>query len=69
MNATFFPKGVLSSLKQLEVSIQYHDEDDDLSTSAEDLATELRLWEREWKAGRARLVPQVEAKANGEGGI
>ena len=69
MNATFFPKGVLSSLKQLEVSIQHHDEDDDISTNAESLVTELRIWERKWQAGEARLVPQVPEKANGEGGL
>ena len=33
------------------------------------LADELRRWEKAWRRGEARLVPQVEAKSNGEGGL
>lgn len=68
MSATFFPGYVLSSLGKLETAldgVDYHE----TSEKASVLATNLRHWEREWAADRARLVPQVEAKANGEGGL
>ena len=65
---TFFPREIRFRLEQLEAVLGTTD-DHEVSIAASTLALELRHWEREWKAGRARLVPQVEAKANGEGGL
>lgn len=67
--STFFPYDVRFRLEQLESSVQHHDEDSDVAANAQRLVSELRRWEREWRAGRVRLVPQVEAKPNGEGGL
>ena len=73
MSATFFPREVRVATDKLEAALSepHFDGSDDapIVRSAGDLVSELRRWEREWKAGRARLVPQVEAKANGEGGL
>jgi hypothetical protein len=66
---TFFPHDVRFRLEQLETSVQHRDEDYEIAARAEPLVEELRRWEREWRAGRVRLVPQVEAKPNGEGGL
>ena len=66
MSATFFPPEVQRAISNAE---RWLDCTDDSQEEARRLLDELRRWEREWRAGRTRLGPQVEAKPNGEGGL
>lgn len=66
--ATFFPLEVQRALGRLADSVEGGFESEVINDAAQ-LVSELRRWEREWRAGRARLVVQVEAKPNGEGGL
>lgn len=66
MSATFFPPEVQRAISDVE---RWLDCTDDSQEEARRLLDELRRWEKAWRRGDARLVPQVEAKANGEGGL
>lgn len=61
---TFFPREVRVALEAVEAN----DEGTHFS-DVNRLVDELRRWERKWRAGEIRLVPQIEPKPNGEGGL
>ena len=65
---TFFPPDVQRAMESTEADLArgYDNFDPD---HAFVLLNELRRWEKAWRRGEARLVPQVEAKPNGEGGL
>jgi len=65
---TFFPPEVQRAMEQLANAVD-GDFEGVVVDKAHTLLMELRAWEKAWRAGTARLVPQVEAKANGEGGL
>ncbi len=65
---TFFPPEVQRAINRLALAVDGGFESEVVNDSYM-LLRELRDWERKWRAGEARLVPQVEAKANGEGGL
>lgn len=68
MSATFFPPDVQHAMNRLALAVDGGFECEVIN-DAYMLLRELREWEKAWRAGTARLVPQVEAKANGEGGL
>ncbi len=57
MSATFFPREVDVAIARLERDVEAADWEVVLR-SVQELLVELRRWEREWRAGRARLVVQ-----------
>lgn len=68
MNATFFPKEVRHAMNRLALSVDGGFESEVIDDAVK-LLHQLRWWEQQWQDGKARLVPQIEAKANGEGGL
>lgn len=65
---TFFPQEVQRAMERLANAVDGGFESEVVNDSYM-LLRELREWEKAWRAGTARLVPQVETKANGEGGL
>lgn len=68
MTATFFPSDVQRAMNRLALAVDGGFESEVINDSYM-LLRELREWEKAWRTGTARLVPQVEMKANGEGGL
>lgn len=65
---TFFPPDVKSAIDKLKNDMDGADWEIVLR-SAHSLLVELKRWETAWRKGEARLVPQLPAKPNGEGGL
>lgn len=55
---TFFPAPVDRALDRLENAVEGGFESE-VVNDAHVLTVELRRWEREWRDGKARLVPQT----------
>lgn len=68
MSVTFFPPEVQRAITRLALAVDGGFECEVINDAVK-LIQELRGWERKWQEGEARLVPQVEAKANVEGGL
>lgn len=64
---TFFPPEVQRAIESVE-GMQECDRCPSREI-ANRLTDELRRWEKAWRRGETRLVVQVEAKPNGEGGL
>ena len=66
--STFFPPEVQRAINRVALSVDGGFESE-IINDAHRLTQALRRWEKAWQDGEVRLVPQLEAKANGEGGL